>query len=63
MPHMNESLKHFEMFSRNERWGTCVDCPRTTDGKIFPEFCQFTDRLDHQLNIDELARTFKTHAR
>lgn len=55
----NEALKHFVMFARNERWGTCVDCPRTSTGEIFPEFCEHTDRYDHHIGVDELARAWR----
>jgi hypothetical protein len=34
----------FIQFSRIGRWGTCVACPRDTDGHVYPEFCRYTDR-------------------
>jgi hypothetical protein len=40
-------------FARNGRWGTCVECPRA-DGQTFIEFCENTDRYDHQLTWDSL---------
>lgn len=46
-------------FSRNGRWGTCGGCPRDGTGKKLPELCEDTDRSDHQLDIDSLARHFK----
>lgn len=42
-------------FYRNGRWGTCVDCPRDSDGRAYPEFCIYTIRYDHQLNMVSLA--------
>ena len=42
-------------YYRNGRWGTCVDCPRDSDGKHYPEFCKFTNRYDHHLKIDGLT--------
>lgn len=45
---------HFSCFARNERWGTCVDCPRDITGMIYPEFCENTKRYDHQLELFEL---------
>lgn len=50
---------HFRCFARNGRWGTCVDCPRDSEGAIYPEFCQYTERYDHLLSVDQLADTFK----
>lgn len=44
-------------FTRNGRWGTCVSCPRAFDGEPFPEFCQHTDRYDHQLTLKDLAES------
>ena len=46
-------------FARNGRWGTCGSCPRDSDGSVYPEFCQETDRYDHNLAIDELAGAWK----
>lgn len=49
-----ELSKHFHMFARNSRWGTCSDCPRDSDGMIYPEFCAETNRFDHQLLPEQL---------
>lgn len=49
----------FADFSRNGRWGTCAQCPCDGYGRKLPECCSFTDRDDHQLDIDELAKRFK----
>ena len=43
----------------NERWGTCVDCPRDSEGHPHPEMCAFTDRYDHHLNLDSLVAQYK----
>lgn len=48
----------FEQFTRNERWGSCVDCPHDVDGRSLPELCKYTDRRDHQLNFDALSRRY-----
>lgn len=57
---MNTSLKDdFRQFTRNGRWGTCADCPRDSNEHAYPEFCSFTSRDDHQLDIDLLAKEFK----
>jgi hypothetical protein len=45
---LREMAHHFRAFSRNGRWGTCGGCPRS-GGDVFPEFCEYTDRYDHQL--------------
>lgn len=47
--------KHFVMFSRNGRWGTCGGCPTDSNGNIYPEFCRDTARYDHQLPVESLA--------
>jgi hypothetical protein len=49
----------FADFSRNGRWGTCGMCPEDGYGRLLPELCAFTDRDDHQLDIDALAKRFK----
>jgi hypothetical protein len=49
----------FADFSRNGRWGTCGGCPCDGQGRKLPELCAFTDRVDHQLDIDSLADLFK----
>ena len=46
-------------FARNGRWGTCGGCPRDGAGRKLPELCEDTDRADHQLDVDALARIFK----
>ena len=48
----------FRMFSRNGRWGTCVECPRDVSGEVYPEFCPHTGRYDHQLTLDDLVKSF-----
>ena len=45
----------YRQFSRNARWGTCVGCPRDFRGDAFPEFCEFTNRCDHQKTHTDLA--------
>lgn len=47
-----------ELWVRNGRWGTCVDCPRDKDGTPHPERCISTDRYDHQLELttEEIAQ-------
>lgn len=51
----------FADFSRNGRWGTCAACPCDGYGRKLPELCSFTDRGDHQLDIDGLSQRFKAH--
>lgn len=51
----------FVQFSRNGRWGTCMDCPRDSNRMVYPEFCKNTNRYDHQLNVDQLIETHKRH--
>lgn len=51
----------FLPFARNARWGTCGVCPRDSNGHAYPEFCVETQRSDHQLGVDELARAHKAH--
>jgi hypothetical protein len=48
----------FLQFYRNGRWGTCVDCPRDTNGQPYPEFCKETDRHDHRLTLEELVHAY-----
>lgn len=56
---MKTSLKNaFAMFSRNDRWGTCVACPRDSNGNAYPEFCAFTDRYDHHQTLDYLVDAY-----
>lgn len=49
----------FLCFIRNERWGTCADCPRDSKNNAFPEFCVNTDRYDHLLTLDSLVEQYK----
>lgn len=49
----------FRQFARNLRWGTCADCPRTMEGHVLPEFCNYTSRLDHNLSVESLALQFQ----
>lgn len=51
----HEMKDHFVMFSRNGRWGTCASCPMDSNGMKYPEFCDYTKRSDHQLDVKELA--------
>jgi len=51
----------FLQFSRNGRWGTCGDCPRDSNGIVYPEFCKFTDRYDHNLKLAELVKFHEEH--
>ena len=50
----------FLQFSRNGKWGTCVDCPRDTNRNVYPEFCEHRDRYDHCLTIDQLVTSYKS---
>lgn len=47
--------KHFHMFARNGRWGTCGGCPEDGDGNTMPELCTDTLRYDHNLTIESLV--------
>jgi hypothetical protein len=49
----------FQMFLRNGRWGTCMDCPRDSEGNGYPEFCSNTERHDHHLTFDGLVENYK----
>ena len=51
---------HFMCFARNERWGSCVDCPRS-NGHVYPEFCIYKDRYDHTLSIDDLGNAYRQY--
>lgn len=54
---INPRMKDFFIqFSRNGRWGTCGDCPRDSNGLVYPEFCIYTDRGDHHLSVEALAQ-------
>lgn len=59
-PQMRESFVHF---SRNGRWGTCSACPIDALGYAYPEFCEYTDRYDHQLTIEKLVETHRIYLR
>lgn len=50
------------MFLRNDRWGTCGDCPQNGLGQKLPELCVNTDRYDHRLGIDALVEHYKYEA-
>jgi hypothetical protein len=58
-----EMVDPFLQFSRNGRWGTCVDCPRDSQYRVYPEFCKETKRYDHQLTVEELADAFNRYKR
>lgn len=49
----------FMQFARNNRWGTCGDCPRDDERHVYPEFCKFTDRYDHRLDLNSLVFQWK----
>lgn len=51
----------YRQFARNFRWGDCADCPRDSNGHVYPEFCPYTLRYDHQLTADSLAEHFHKH--
>jgi protein gp37 len=42
-----------QCLARYGRWGTCVDCPCTSDG-VRPELCVNTERYDHHLSETSL---------
>lgn len=50
---------YFRQFARNFRWGTCVYCPRDTEGHVYPEFCGHTERNDHQGGAEFLFKTYQ----
>lgn len=58
---LRATADNFRQFSRNGRWGTCVDCPREPNdrGRAYPEFCIHTARYDHLLTIDDLRENYK----
>jgi len=57
---MNKELQaKFKMFTRNDRWGTCGDCPIDSEGNKYPEFCENTERYDHHLSFDELNEAYR----
>lgn len=58
LPNRQFIKEAFEQFARNERWGTCGECPRNADN-IYPEFCINTKRYDHQLTLDQLYEQYK----
>lgn len=49
-----------QQFADNGRWGTCGSCPTQTLGKAgeikLPALCENTDRSEHHLGLDEIAR-------
>lgn len=51
---LRETSAHFEMFDRVGRWGTCGCCPRS-GGRAYPEFCEYTTRYDHRLDLAGLV--------
>jgi len=51
----------FIQISRNGRWGTCVACPRDSNGHAYPEFCEYTDRYDYLLTVDYLAEAHRKY--
>ncbi len=61
---MNSGLRQaFRHFTRNERWGTCVECPRDGDGLKVPELCPKTGRYDHQLSAESLFESYRRSTR
>ena len=52
----------FHQFARNGRWGTCGECPRDVNGNAITEACPNTNRHDHQLDINGLAKRYKIQA-
>lgn len=61
LPISKELSERFLQFSRNGRWGTCAGCPRDGHGHILPELCSYTERYDHNLNVDSLAEQFNRY--
>lgn len=55
MIHKYGLVSAMQQYIRNKRWGTCVDCPRTSDGSVYPEFCPNTERYDHLLDTRALS--------
>lgn len=53
----------FRQFSRNGRWGECMECPRDNDGHAYPEFCSNTHSKDHHMTIDQLRNKWKIYAK
>lgn len=54
-----QSLKDaMRQMMRNNRWGTCVSCPRDSEYNVYPEFCEHTDRADHYLTMRQLAEQY-----
>lgn len=58
---LRERADAFRQFSRNGRWGTCGGCPRDARGDAYPEFCEHTERYDHQLTATQLAENFESY--
>jgi len=55
---MREMGKHFRVFTRIGRWGTCGGCPTDGRGDVYPEFCSDTKRYDHQLTLAGLVQQY-----
>jgi len=53
----------FAQFMRNGVWGTCVECPRDSGNKAYPEFCKHGSRNDHQLSLLNLATAYDMNSR
>lgn len=49
---------YFRQFMRNDKWGTCGDCPKDSSHHVYPEFCKYYYRYDHQLNINQLINAY-----
>ena len=57
---MRDDVKDaFRQFIRNERWGTCIGCPRDGEGRALPELCLDTYRSDHQLTLSDLVEKYE----
>ncbi len=56
---MQEMGKHFRVFTRIGRWGSCGDCPTDGRGDYYPEFCINTHRcFDHDLSLASLVKQY-----
>ena len=53
-----ELKKRFRQFVRNGRWGACASCRQDSDGNHYPEFCEHTNRGDHQYGLEELVELY-----
>lgn len=47
----NDHHGRYDCLLRYGRWGTCADCPRDPDGKVWPERCLNASRYDHLLTV------------